>query len=63
MSDMGDIFKDLKEHRRMLREKFGVKCPNCMIKFPKGNPTILLPQQRCKVCSYTDPRQRLSDDA
>lgn len=56
MGDMGDHFKDLKEHLRMMREKHGVECPGCKVKEPKRNPTILLPGQRCKVCCYVDPR-------
>lgn len=58
---MGEYFKDLKEHRKMLREKFGVPCPGCKVKRPKANPTILLPQQTCKVCGYKDPRPRLNE--
>lgn len=60
MGDMGDVFNDMREHRRNLREKHGVECPVCKDKRPRGNASILLPQQRCKVDGYVDPRPRLS---
>lgn len=56
---MGDIFKDLKNHTRTLKEKYGVPCPGCKQKQPKRIPTILLPQQHCKVCGYIDSRPRI----
>lgn len=56
MSDMIDMYRDLKDHRRDLRAALGVDCPNCRVKQPKRTPTILLPQQRCKVDGYRDPR-------
>lgn len=56
MSDMIDMYRDLKDHRRDLRAALGVDCPNCRLKQPKRTPTILLPQQRCKVDGYRDPR-------
>ena len=56
--DMGEYFNDLKEIRRDLRERLGVDCPGCRKVQPKRIPTILLPQQRCKVCGYRDPRPR-----
>lgn len=59
MGDMGDYFNDLKEHRRQMRETHGVNCPRCREKQPKRDPTILLPQQRCKVDGYQDPRPRV----
>lgn len=56
MSDMIDMYRDLKEHRREMREALGVDCPMCCVKQPKRTPTILLPQQRCRVDGYRDPR-------
>ncbi len=56
MGDMIDMWRDLKEHRREMRAALGVPCPNCPIKQPRREPTILLPQQRCKVDGYRDPR-------
>ena len=57
--DMGELFNAMREQRRELRAKHGVDCPTCTVNLPKACPTILLPQQRCKVCGYRDPRQRL----
>ena len=59
MGDMGEVFNALKEHRRELRATYGAECPQCRIVRPKAHPSILLPQQRCKVDGYRDPRPRL----
>ena len=62
MSDdytMGEFFDAMREHRRELRNKFGVPCPECVAKLPKASPSILLPQQRCKIHKYRDPRPRI----
>lgn len=59
MGDMGDLYNDLKQHRRELREAHGVPCPHCRDKQPKREPSILLPGQRCKVDGYRDPRPRI----
>lgn len=56
MSDMIDGFRDLKALRKELRRVFGLPCPMCRQKQPKRQPTILQPQQRCKVDGYRDPR-------
>lgn len=57
--DMGEYWNDLKAHRRELREKHGVACPDCVRKLPKACPSILLPGQRCKIHGYRDPRPRV----
>lgn len=62
MGDMGDIFNDLRAHVKGLRTRYGVPCPRCRIKQPKRMPSILLPQQRCKVDGYVDPRPRLTKE-
>lgn len=54
----GDLCRELREKRRDRRAKYGVDCPGCRKKEPKRTPSILLPQQRCKVCGYRDPRKR-----
>lgn len=59
MSDMIDMYRDMKEHRRELRAALGMPCPNCRSKQPRREPTILLPQQRCKVDGYRDPRPEM----
>jgi hypothetical protein len=61
VGDMGEIFNDMRDERRRLRDKFGVECPQCRVKQPKREPSILLPGQRCKVDGYHDLRPRLDD--
>lgn len=58
MGDMGDYYNDLKADRKERRARLGVPCPQCNVKQPKRQPTILLPGQRCKVDGYRDPRPR-----
>ena len=62
MGDMGDDFRAFKDHKASLRKKHGVNCPQCAIKRPKAHPTILLPQQTCRVDGYRDPRPKLTDE-
>jgi hypothetical protein len=58
MSDQGEIWRAIREAQREERARLGVECPGCRVKRPKANPTILLPQQQCRVCGYRDPRAR-----
>ena len=58
MSDYGDLCRDLRNAKREHRAKYGVLCPECKRVRPKAHPTILLPQQRCKVDGYRDTRPR-----
>ena len=58
MGDSAAIWNAIKEERRQRRAALGVDCPGCRKKEPKRTPTILLPQQRCRVCGYRDPRPR-----
>lgn len=58
MSDMGDDFREHKEWVRERKAKYGIDCPGCRKVQPKRIPTILLPQQLCRVCGYRDPRKR-----
>lgn len=62
MSEIGELYGAMRDHKQRLRAKYGVNCPQCAIKRPKTNPTILLPQQRCRVDGYVDPRPELTDD-
>lgn len=57
--DMGELFSDLREHKRRLRAKYGKECPRCKEQRPKACPTILLPGQKC-FDGYRDPRPRLT---
>lgn len=62
MSDMIDMHRGITEYRRRLRAAYGVKCPQCKVKRPKAEPSILLPQQVCRVDGYRDPRPELTDE-
>lgn len=55
MSDLGDSFREWREHKKKVRRELGVECPACIEREPRRNPTILLPGQRC-FCGYVDPR-------
>lgn len=57
-SDYGDLCREIRDRRREVRAKFGVPCPECVRLLPKACPTILLPQQRCRIHKYRDPRPR-----
>lgn len=59
MGDMGDYFRDARQHRRDQRREHGVDCPECRRLQPKRNATILLPGQRCRVDGYVDRRPKL----
>lgn len=59
--DMGVVWFSYREYKKELREKFGVECPFCKQNRPKTNASILLPQQKCKVDKYIDPRPKLTD--
>jgi len=59
MGDMGEIFNDMRAHKKAVKAKFGVACPQC----PANRcATILLPGQRCKVDGYRDPRPWLTNE-
>jgi hypothetical protein len=60
MSDMIDMYRDVKAHRRGVRKMYGMPCPKCREKQPLRQPTLLLPGQRCRVDGYYDPRPELT---
>ena len=62
MSDTISDYRSIDEHHKRLRAKYGVQCPECKAKRPKAHPTILLPQQRCRVDGYRDPRPELTNE-
>ena len=62
MSEAAEIFGAMKDRKKALRAKFGINCPQCAIKRPKAHPTILLPQQRCRVDGFVDPRPELTEE-
>lgn len=60
-SDYGDLCRDIRDARREARSKYGIPCPECKAKLPKASPSILLPQQRCRIHGYRDPRPRTEE--
>lgn len=62
MGDVGDVYNDVRDHRRAMRGAFGIACPRCKEKRPRAQPSILLPQQACRVDGYRDPRPRLTQE-
>ena len=61
MAELGEFWREIIEARKEFRAKHGIPCPECQRLQPKRNPTILLPQQRCKVDGYRDPRSRINE--
>lgn len=61
-SEAVETYQAMSQHRKDLRKKYGINCPKCALARPKAHPTILLPQQKCKVDGYIDPRPRLTDE-
>ncbi len=62
MSDAVEGYRDMRDHRKALRAKYGKDCPECKRIRPRTNPSILLPQQRCRVDGYVDSRPELTDE-
>jgi hypothetical protein len=62
MGDMAEAFRDLRDHKKALRQRYGVLCPQCQIVRPKAHPTILMPGQKCKVDGYRDARPHLTEE-
>ena len=60
MSEAVEYWKAAGDLRKARRAAFGIECPQCKIKRPRAHATILLPQQRCKVDGYRDPRPYLT---
>jgi hypothetical protein len=61
MGDAIDTHRAIGAHHKAMRAKHGKPCPECATKRPRANPSILLPQQRCRVDGYVDPRPDLTD--
>jgi hypothetical protein len=55
-SDYGDQCRELRDAKREARRLHGQPCPVCIEKLPRAHPSILLPQQVCKIHKYRDPR-------
>ena len=61
MSEIGEMYGMHADLRKARRKLFGVDCPECVRMLPKACPTILLPQQRCRIHKYRDPRPQLTE--
>lgn len=57
-SEMGEIFDEWKAAKRAIRKAFAIDCPRCIEQRPRGNPSKLLPGQRCRVDHFKDQRPR-----
>jgi len=62
VSEAIEIYGAIRDHKKALRAKYGVNCPECVAKLPKASPAILLPQQRCRIHGYRDPRPDLTNE-
>jgi hypothetical protein len=58
MGDEGEFWRDVKAAKREERALLGVECQPCLKASPRGCASILLPQQRCRVCGNRDQRPR-----
>lgn len=58
MGDMGDIFREHKEHVKERRRSEGVPCAECVRLLPKANPSILLPGQKCRLHDWRAKESR-----
>lgn len=63
MSDMIDMYRDLKAVRREQRATHGIKCPVCIERLPRAHPKILMPGQVCRAHKphYRDPRMEIPE--
>lgn len=57
MGDMAEIFNEWKEYKKERRQRLVMPCPDCIIRLPKAQPKILMPNQKC-WCGYVDKRER-----
>ena len=62
MSDYGDMCRELREYKRDARQALGIPCPKCLRLLPNASPSILLPQQRCRIHGYRDGRPRTAEN-
>lgn len=63
MSEAMEYFRDAKDFRKHLRSIYGVPCPECVRLLPRANPSLLLPEQTCRIHRYRDPRPESVMDA
>jgi hypothetical protein len=46
MGDMGEYWRDAKDHKRAIREAFGLPCPACREKQPRRHAALFLRRNR-----------------
>lgn len=56
MSEIGELFREMRAESKALKARVGRACPACTVNLPKAHPKILLPRQRC-WCGYRDDRE------
>lgn len=61
MGDMAEVWQEWKAHKRERKDKLGMPCPDCVVRLPKAQPKILMPNQKC-WCGYIDKRPRGNHD-
>lgn len=57
-----EICRDIRRAKKEARARHGIPCPMCQTLLPKAPPSILLPQQRCKIHGYKDERKRTTEN-
>lgn len=62
MSDVAEMYEAIKDHKKRLRATYGIPCPECQRLLPRANPSVLLPQQTCRIHRYKDLRPELTDE-
>lgn len=60
MGEAIDDMRALRDHNKAVRRRFGVNCPRCIERRPRATPSLLLPQQRCRIDGYFDQRPELT---
>lgn len=60
MSEVAEMYQGMRDFKKLLRATYGKPCPECQRLLPRANPTILLPQQRCRIHKWRDPRPELT---
>lgn len=58
MSELGDSFREWKDHRREQRDKYGAPCEGCIQNHPNRNPSILFKGQKCRWCGWKRPKNK-----
>lgn len=64
MSEMGEMYRDIKDWQKARRRIWGEPCAKCRKEQPRRQPTILEPGRICKVHRpwYRDPRPHPTEE-